>query len=492
MKTIYMPLFSFARASVAALLLSTAALAQFDTAAVLGTVRDSSKAPLSGANVTLINTATGVSQSALTNDAGDYQFFNVKIGTYKVTAEAKGFKRAGAAEFTASVNARQRVDLDLQVGDVAEVVNVDAVASQLETDNSSRGTVISHHEIVDLPLNGRNYADLALLVPGVRKSDLAYGVPPRDASFNVNGMRSSQNNFMIDGVDNNFYGTSNQGFTNQVVQLSPDAAQEFKVETSSYSAEYGRAGGAIVNVSVRSGTNQYHGALWEYLRNTDLNATGFFKPLFNQKPTLIQNQFGAAFGGPVRKDKAFFFLDYEGFRRVEKAVQFATVPTLDQRNGIFSGQIQNPYTGEVFANGKVPAAQITPFAKGVFDLLPAPNLPGTSNNLQTLPSQPTNTDKGDARYDQYFGTKLTVFGRYSHRLSVINVPASIPGIAGGNSNGDIRVKSWQVSPGATYALSSRSVIEFRLGVSHTDAGKTPLYVGTPQPRFQVQLPQLSH
>jgi hypothetical protein len=196
-------------------------------------------------------------------------------------------------------------------------------------------------------------------------------------------MRSSQNNFMIDGVDNNFYGASNQGFTNQVVQLSPDAAQEFKVETSSYSAEYGRAGGAIVNVSVRAGTNQFHGALWEYLRNTELNATGFFKPLLNQKPVLIQNQYGAAFGGPIRKDKAFIFSDYEGFRRVEKAVQFAN--TLDQRDGVFSGPILNPFTGEQFMDGRVAPAQITAFAKGFFAELPAPNLPGLSNNLPTLP-----------------------------------------------------------------------------------------------------------
>src|SRR5215468_8297254 len=256
------------------LLFTAGAQAQFDTATILGTVRDASQSALAGASVSLVNTATGVAQTTVSNEAGDYQFFNVKIGRYKVTAETKGFKKGAAEEFAATVNARQRVDLSLEVGDVAEIVNVEAAVAQLETDNSSRGTVVGSQQIVDLPLNGRNYADLALLVPGVRKSDLAYGVPPRDASFNVNGMRSSQNNFMIDGVDNNFYGTSNQGFTNQVVQLSPDAAQEFRVETSSYSAEYGRAGGAIVNVSVSSGANDFHGAAWEYLRNTSLNATG--------------------------------------------------------------------------------------------------------------------------------------------------------------------------------------------------------------------------
>ena len=139
-------------------------------------------------------------------------------------------------------------------------------------------------------------------------------------------MRSSLNNFVVDGVDNNAYGTSNQGFSNQVVQLSPDAVQEFRIETTNYSAEFGRAGGGVINASIRSGTNAFHGSVWEYLRNTELNATGFFKPVNNQKPVLIQNQFGAAFGGPVIRNKAFFFMDYEGFRRDPEATgDFSTL-----------------------------------------------------------------------------------------------------------------------------------------------------------------------
>ena len=264
---------------LAIVLLTSFAQAQFDTAAVLGSVRDASALAIAGSSVILINTETGVKQSSVTNESGDFQFFNVKIGRYTVTAEMKGFKSVSVSAFTVAVNARQRVDLTLPVGDVKEVITVNEAASLLETDSSSKGQVVGNQEIVNLPLNGRNYADLALLVPGVRKSDLAYGIPPRDGSFNVNGMRSSQNNFIVDGVDNNSYGTSNQGFSNQVVQVSPDAVQEFKVETSSYSAEFGRAGGAILNVSIRSGTNTIHGAAYEFLRNTELNATGYFKPL---------------------------------------------------------------------------------------------------------------------------------------------------------------------------------------------------------------------
>src|SRR5205823_3297085 len=184
-----------------------------------------------------------------------------------------------------TVNARQRVDLSLQVGQTTENVMVEGAAEILETDSSDRGQVINTQAIVNLPLNGRSYADLTLLSPGVRKSQLENQTSTsRDASFNVNGQRSALNNFMVDGVDNNAYGTSNQGFSNQVVQLTPDAVAEFRVETDNYSAEYGRAAGAVINVTTRSGTNSLHAAAWEYLRNTDLNAVGFFKPLGGVKP----------------------------------------------------------------------------------------------------------------------------------------------------------------------------------------------------------------
>ena len=178
------------------------------------------------------------------------------------------------------MNARQRVDLTLEVGQTSEQVTVTDAVALLETDTSRRGQVINPRQIVELPLNGRSYADLTLLVPGVAKSPLENQTDSsRDASFNVNGQRSELNNFLLDGIDNNAYGTSNQGFSNQVIQPNPDALTEFKVETNNYSAEYGRATGAVINATIKSGTNQLHGELWEFLRNTDLNAIGFFKPV---------------------------------------------------------------------------------------------------------------------------------------------------------------------------------------------------------------------
>ena len=185
----------------------------------------------------------------------------------------------------------------MKVGDIGETVEVTGAARLLESESSDRGQVIGHEQIVNLPLNGRAYADLALLSPA---SASRRSRESRDGSFNVNGLRSSLNNFILDGVDNNSYGTSNQGFSNQVVQVSPDAVQEFKVQTNNFSAEFGRAGGAVINATFRSGTNQLHGTAWEFNRNTALNATGFFKPSSGVKPTLDRNQFG----GVVRRARS--------------------------------------------------------------------------------------------------------------------------------------------------------------------------------------------
>jgi hypothetical protein len=460
-------------------LAASIAFAQFDTANVLGTVRDQSGAVFKGSKVTLESVSTGVANTATTDQNGDFTFFNIRIGKYTLKAEAPGFKAAVANEFTVTVNARQRVDLTLEVGQTSERVVVEGAVAALETDSSNRGQVINSQAIVNLPLNGRSYADLTLLSPGVRKSALEdQSFTNRDASFNVNGQRSALNNFLIDGVDNNAYGTSNQGFSNQVVQLTPDAVGEFRVETNNYSAEYGRAAGAVINATTRSGTNSIHGAGWEYLRNTNLNAVGFFKPN-GGKPVFQQNQFGGALGGPIRKDKLFIFGDYEGLRRVTRVLTFATVPTADQKAGRLGTPIQNPLTGQAFADGNVPASQMTPFAKTVLDALPLPNLPGNSNNYSSLPRGSLYDNKGDVRLDYYMNSKTTFFGRYSQREMNIFVPPAIPGPAGGNSNGNVRVKNRQIDPGMTYTIGANSIIEARLGLSWTEGGKFPIGAGTP-------------
>jgi hypothetical protein len=472
------------RTIASATLLAASLNAQFDTATVIVNISDPSGLPIASSQVSLDSVETGVRQTGSTEATGTYQFFNVKAGRHVVRAEASGFKQGVTQPFSVTVGARQRVDLSLQIGTTNETVTVSDAAAQLETESSSRGTVVGTEQVVNLPLNGRSYADLALLAPGVRRAGIA---DSRDASFNVNGMRSSQNNFVIDGVDNNAYGTSNQGFSNQVVQLSPDAVQEFRLETNNFSAEFGRAGGAVINASIRSGTNTLHGAAWEYLRNTSLNATGFFKPVNNQKPTLIQNQFGGALGGALRKDKIFLFGDYEGYRRVSRRVTFSSLPTADQKRGILGIAVRNPITGEVYTNA-VPSSAITRFAREVLDGLPDPNLTGTANNFADQPRRSDVNDKGDIRYDHYLHSKLNAFFRYSHRLMRNFEPPPFPGPSGGDANGNVRVYNRQWATGWTYTVDPTSLLEFRMGVSITEGGKTPLYVGGQTINERLRIP----
>ena len=460
----------------AALLLPGAVFAQFDAATVLGTVRDSSGAIVPGATVTLTNASTGITASVVSDEHGNYQFLNVRIGTYSVRAELQGFSIAKTEDVEVTVNARLRVDLMLKVGDLGETVTVTGAAKLLETESSDRGQVIAKEQIVNLPLNGRAYADLALLSPGVRRSAIS---DSRDASFNVHGLRSALNSFILDGVDNNSYGTSNQGFSNQVVQVSPDAVEQFKVQTNNFSAEFGRTGGAVVNATLRSGTNRFQGTTWEFHRNDALNAVGFFKPSSGVKPKLVRNQFGFVFGGPVIRNRTFFFTDYEGFRQISKTMTFASIPTLAQRQGILGKPILNPLTGEIYANGILPASAITPFARQVLADLPAPTLPGIANNFDSLPRRQDFNNKFDVKVDHQFGRGMTAFVRVSHRKVDNFEPSPIPGATGSPSNAFVHVINDQVAGGFTYSPTTNSLLEMRLGWSHTDAGKEPPGVGGP-------------
>jgi hypothetical protein len=466
------PVSGLASVAVLGLAVAAACFGQFETASVLGTVLDPHAAAIPQAKVSLENIDTGTAQTTVADAGGNYQFLEVRVGRYKVMAEAAGFKRVATPLFKVDVGARQRVQVSLSVGDVTEVVEVAAAASLLEPDSSDLGQVINRDAVVDLPLNGRSNASLALLAPGIRN---AYGLAKRESSFNVSGLRSQFNNFILDGVDNNAYGTSNQGLSNQVIQLPPDAVQEFKVITNSYSAEYGRVGGAVVNASMRSGTNAYHGTTWEFLRNTDLNAVGFFKPTGGQKPVYIQNQFGGAGGGPIKRDKLFFFADYEGWRRLQKALFISSVPTLAQRTGNLGVSVANPYDGSIYPNGVIPASLITKFGATVLNALPAPNLNGNTKNYSALLPATDNDNKGDIRGDYYISDKLTAFTRFSDRIYYqLAAPNSgIPGPSGQGAGITSRVMNWQTASGITWTINSTSLLEFRMGASKTEGMKTP-------------------
>lgn len=454
------------------------AAAQFETATVLGGVRDNSGAMVPGATVTLLNLGTGVSQVKTTDGGGNYEFFTVRLGTYKVTAELGGFAMAVADQVKVTVGSRQRVDLVLTPGGVAEAVVVTAEVSALEKDSSQRGQVITHEQAVALPLNGREYSSLALLTTGVRLSALNTGSAStvREGSFNVNGLRSTFNNFLLDGVDNNAYGTSNQGFSNQVMQPPPDALEEFKVVTNNMSAEYGRAGGATINVAYKSGTNRFQGSVWEFFRDTSLNATGHFKPLGGEKPPLRRHQFGFVLGGPIVRNTAFFLVDYEGFRQTRRNVAFFTIPTLDQRRGILSVPVRNPLTGETYSAGtEVP---MTPFAAQVLGGIPDPTSGGTANNYQILQAFKNDSNKYSAKVDWQINPSLRAFARFGYRDVDIFDQPPLPLPSGGAGNGFTYVTSKQLATGVTWN-DAHQLVEFRFAWSNTNAGKNPSALGSP-------------
>lgn len=485
--------------SLAIVCLTSIAVAQFDSATVLGTVRDANGAVVAGAKVTIKNIATGITASALTDTNGDYQFPSVKIGVYRVTAEMQGFSTAAVEQVNVTVEARQRVDLTLQVGATTEVITISDAAPLLETDSSSKGQIINQKQMVNLPILGRTYSSLALLVPGVRQSqvgnqgDISFR---REGAYNVNGLRSVYNNFLLDGIDNNFYGTTNQGFSNQAIQPSPDFVAEFRMSINTYSAEYGRTSGAVMNVSTRSGTNQFRGTVWNFLQNTALNATGFFRPPDGRKPQVNRNQFGFVFGGPIIKDRTFFMLDYEGSRWIQSPFQLASLPTLAQRQGILTVDVRTPFSflddqsRTIAAGTVIPAGQPVPmtrFARTVLSNLPAPNRTGggafgVANNFGGFARNRLFEDKGDLRLDHSFSEKFNGFGRYSHRRQTIQQPGLVTGFSGGNAIGNLATYNQQGVLGLTYNVGKSSILDYRFAITRLGMDRLPALVGGPSMR----------
>lgn len=462
---------------------------QFETSEVVGTVHDPAQNAVANAAVTLTNQDTGISAKTTTDANGDYDFLDVKVGRYTVTIEETGFSKFSSPDILVNVNARQRVDATLQIGAVTETVTVKDGASLVETDTSEHSQVIGTQQILDLPLNGRDYSTLALLATNVHLSPISVSFSPngtpREGAFNVNGMRSTYNDFLLDGLDNNSFGTSNQNYSSQVVQPSPDALSEFRVITSDYSAEYGRVGGAVVNAALKSGTNEFHGTLYEFFRNTDLNAIGyvFGAPSIFEKPTLHRNQFGLTVGGPIVKNKLFFFGDYEGYRQTQGYLNEYSLPDLAERSGILPYTVVNPLTQQLFPAGtQIPVSTINPFAAAALAGMAAPNngsATSVSNNLlETIPLHDF-SDKYDAKLDYQVSDAMSAFLRFSQRKDISYFGPQDPGPAGGDSNGFIHAIQQQAAVGYVWTLSPTSLLDARFGFDHVLGGKEPPYIGGP-------------
>jgi hypothetical protein len=475
--------------------------AQYENGSVVGTIRDKSGAGIPNAVVTITNNATAVATKASTNAEGDYEVPSLHVGVYTIAATSSGFTNAVANNITVSVGGRQRIDLTLNVGATETTVEVSDVALQLETETSERGQVITNYQSEAFPLVTRNYSDLLGLIPGSRQAPTAATTSSinsltRAGSYNVNGQRSMFNNFLLDGLDNNAYGESNQGFDNQIIAVPPDSVAQFQVVTDNESAEYGRSSGATINVASQSGTNRFHATLYEFIRNTNLNAAGFFKPLTVsntgttvpfKKPTFNRNQYGVNVGGPILKDKLFFFLDYEGFRQVLKPLSVLTLPTQNELNGILVVPVKNATTGVVYpANTPIPASAINPLSAQIISYfkkisgLPVSGLSTTglaSNDYAIQVPFTDNADKGDLRFDWQINPSNSAFLRISDRKeNGVNYP-SIPIPLDGQTNGNIRILDQQIALGYTRLLGANKVLDARLGLDRTKAGKFNLSIG---------------
>ena len=324
--------------AVAGVLLAIApAYAQVDTGSITGTVTDSTGAVIRGAKITLTNLGTGASLSTTSGSDGVYRFTPVRIGNYKLEASSSGFQTESQAGVRVDVKSNVLVNFSLKPGSSNQVVEVTAAPPVLQTQDASVGQVVDQRSVNNLPLNGRNFTFLAQVAAGVNTPQADTRGNASTGAFTANGLRPAQNNYLLDGIDNNSDTVDFLNGTNYVVLPPVDAVQEFKVETSNFSAEYGRSGAAVLNATIKSGTNQFHGDVWEFFRNDKLDAADWFEN-FNHLPKgeLRQNQFGVTFGGPIKKNKVFFFGDYEGLRRVQGNVQTGTVPTMFERASGFT------------------------------------------------------------------------------------------------------------------------------------------------------------
>jgi outer membrane receptor protein involved in Fe transport len=389
------------------MLFALQARGQVNTADVLGAANDTTGAALPNAKVTITATATGISRTTLTNATGEYTFTMLQVGSYRLSVEASGFKTFVAGNITLTAGDRVRVNAALQVGASTETVQVEASAVALHTDTAAVGSLIATQDVESLPVDGRNYFTLAQLTPGATISQpFAMGngkfmLEQRPSSaIDINGQSDVANSNLLDGTDNNERMLGTVG-----VRPSMDAIQEVKVQTNLYTAESGRTGGGVVDVITKSGTNDLHGSAYEYLRNDFFDAQNYFATP-DAKTRLRQHQFGGSLGGPIRKNKSFFFTDYEQFRKMNDYTQTFTVPTLYQEQNI--GDFSDQIPGLVLS-----PSQITTIGKEYFQMFPEPNFDGASYNYVGQGPKTQLSHTYDLRVDHHFSSNDTFFARYS-------------------------------------------------------------------------------
>jgi hypothetical protein len=504
---------------------------QVDQGSVSGTVQDASGAVVPNAKVTLLNKDQGLSLETTTKGSGEYIFTPVRIGNYSVSVTAPGFSTTTQENLHVDVQQHLQVNVQLKTGATTETVEVNTTPPLLQTDEGSVGQVINERAVNSLPLNGRNFTFLAQLGAGVNTPQADTRGNAASGAFSANGLRPSQNNYLLDGIDNNSDTVDFLNGTNFIVLPPVDAIQEFKVQTADFSADLGRSAGAVLNATIKSGTNSYHGAVWEFLRNDKLDAADWFtNNNGTAKGELRLNQFGGSIGGPILKNKLFFFGDYEGLRVVQGTVSTATVPTLNERNSGYSnlseiitgqggtlradalgrqvplGTVLDPATTRTVTAGTVdpvsgrvattsgfvrdpfgtcspssptfslaacnlnhiPAARLDPNAIKLLNLYPAPTNGSLSTNFASAPKATQNRNAFDVRADFNPTEKNQIFFRFSY----VDDPQFIPGVFGGIADGGAfqqgiqSAKADQAALGFTHAFTPSAVNVARAGFNH--------------------------
>jgi hypothetical protein len=456
------------------------AVAQVDTGVIVGSVRDNGDAIITSANVTIIDQSTNIAATAHLDADGNFTSPPLRAGTYTVAIEAQGFQSRTRTGITLQVQDRRRVDFVLAVGQVTQNVTVRDETPEIQTDKSSLGQVITSKTMTDLPLNGRDYVQLATLSSGTVSTSTGTNGNTGGTStggqnsFAANGARGTLNNFLLDGIDNNSNDTG--GF---ILRTSVDAIQEFKIQTNSFSAEFGRGGGAAINAIIKSGSNGFHGSMFEFLRNSALDARDYFEDPTTKKASFQQNQFGVTIGGPIVRNKLFWFGDYQGAIIRRPTTYVSSVPDAAQRTGDFSGDgnpiIYDPSTYDSITNKRTPfpdniiTTGIDPIALQVLSLYPLPNQAGKlKNNYIISPVENDHIDQGDFRGDYALRSSDQMFFRWSMSGRTDYRPAPLPGLAnGGNSSTGYGFEDTMgAALGETHTFSARTVNEFRLGFNH--------------------------
>ena len=430
------------------------AFAQVPTAVLTGVVKDPTGALVPNVKVAAISTDTNLSRQVVTDESGTFRIAALNPGPYRLEAEAGGFKKSTIDGIVLEVGQQSRVDVEMQVGDITQTVEVTGHASVVNTESNLIGGVINQSRVVSLPLNGRNFMELTTLTAGIAEGTGSAAIVNKRAPTAA-GMPHQDNNYQLDGADNKeaFFNSWNLG-------PSVDAIQEFSIQVGQYSAEFGSGGGAVINVVTKSGTNQLHGAAWEFLRNNEFDARNFFLTPSQTIAPLRRNQFGVAAGGPIIKNKMFLFGNYDGSRIRQGVFRTGVVPTAAQLGGDFSGFnkiIKDPITGLPFPNNIIPTNRLDPISQALAKYYAAPNNPNPAQNFSANFSSINDYDSGLFRFDWQLNTKNALMVRYGIQDIYQYTPGTFPGVGGLI----VPQKPQNLAVNLTSILSTRLLNEFR-------------------------------